>query len=48
VARNLERHWETKLRAVEALERDYEQWRRQHPPTLSATDRQEILALEAV
>jgi uncharacterized protein YndB with AHSA1/START domain len=45
VARNLERHWETKLRAVEALERDYEQWRCQHPPTLSATDRQEILAL---
>ena len=45
VARNLERHWETKLRAVEALERDYAQWRRQHPPTLSATDRQEILAL---
>ena len=45
VARNLERHWETKLRAVEALERDYEQWRRQHPPTLSMTDRQEILAL---
>ena len=45
VARNLERHWETKLRAVDALERDYEQWRRQHPPTLSATDRQEILAL---
>lgn len=45
MARHLERHWETKLRAVEALERDYEQWRRQHPPTLSATDRQEILAL---
>lgn len=45
MARNLERHWETKLRAVEALERDYEQWRRQHSPTLLATDRQDILAL---
>ena len=45
VARNLERHWESKLRAVEALERDYEQGRRQHPTTLSAADRQDILAL---
>jgi len=45
VARNLERHWEAKLRAVEAVERDYQQWQGQHTTVLSPTDRQAILAL---
>jgi DNA invertase Pin-like site-specific DNA recombinase len=45
VARNLERHWETKLRAVEAVEREYAQWQGHHTTTLSAGDRQEILDL---
>jgi DNA-binding transcriptional MerR regulator len=45
VARNLERHWEAKLRAVEAVERDYQQWQGQHTTVLSPADRQAILAL---
>jgi len=45
VARNLERHWEAKLRAVEAVERDYGQWQTQQTTVLSTADRQEILAL---
>jgi len=45
VARNLERHWEAKLRAGEAVERDYAQWQGQQTTVLSTTDRQEILAL---
>jgi len=45
VARNLERHWEAKLRAVEAVERDYHQWQGQHTTVLSPADRQAILAL---
>jgi len=45
VARNLEKHWEVKLRAVEAVERDYAQWQRQHDTTLSGADRQAILDL---
>ena len=45
VARNLERHWEAKLRAVEAVERDYTQWQGQHTTVLSPVDRQAILAL---
>ena len=31
VARSLERAWEEKLRAVEAVEQEYEQWRRAEP-----------------
>ena len=45
VARTLERHWEAKLRAVEAVERDYTQWQGQHTTVLSPVDRQAILAL---
>jgi hypothetical protein len=45
VARNLERHWEAKLRAVEVVERDYGQWQSQQTTVLSTADRQEILAL---
>ncbi len=45
VARNLEKHWEVKLRAVEAVERDDAQWQRQHDTTLSGADRQAILDL---
>jgi DNA invertase Pin-like site-specific DNA recombinase len=45
VARNLEKHWEAKLRAVEEVERDYAQWQAQHDTALSGADRQAILAL---
>jgi DNA invertase Pin-like site-specific DNA recombinase len=45
VARNLEKNWEAKLRAAEKLEHEYEQWRRSHSLTVTAADRQEILAL---
>ncbi len=45
VARNLEKHWEAKLRAVEAVERDYAQWQRQHDTVLSGADHQAILDL---
>jgi DNA invertase Pin-like site-specific DNA recombinase len=45
VARNLERHWETKLRAVEEAEQEFEAWRRQHGTVLTDEDRQQILAL---
>jgi DNA invertase Pin-like site-specific DNA recombinase len=45
VARNLERHWEATLRAVEAVERDYGQWQGQHDTGLSGADRQAILDL---
>jgi DNA invertase Pin-like site-specific DNA recombinase len=39
VARSLERAWEEKLRAVEAVEQEYEQWRREEPLVLSEADR---------
>jgi hypothetical protein len=45
VARNLERLWETKLRAVEEAEQEFEAWRRQHGTVLTDEDRQQILAL---
>jgi DNA invertase Pin-like site-specific DNA recombinase len=45
VARNLEKNWEAKLQAAEKLDREYEQWRRSHSITITAADRQEILAL---
>jgi hypothetical protein len=45
VARNLERLWETKLRAVEEAEQEFQAWRRQHGSALTDEDRQQILAL---
>src|SRR5207244_6550861 len=45
VARNLETQWEEKLRAVEHIERDYESWRRREQLTVTADDREQILAL---
>jgi hypothetical protein len=39
VARSLERAWEEKLRAAEAIEQDYEQWRRAEPLVLNDADR---------
>src|SRR3712207_3090640 len=38
VARSLERAWEEKLRAAEAIEQEYEQWRRAEPLVLSDED----------
>jgi hypothetical protein len=38
VARSLERAWEEKLRAVEAIEQVYERWRREEPRVLSEAD----------
>jgi hypothetical protein len=45
VARSLEQHWEAKLRTVEQVERDYQEWTQAHRTEISAQDRQEILAL---
>jgi hypothetical protein len=45
VARNLERHWEEKLRAVEEVEREFEAWRKLHHTVFTAEDRQQILAI---
>jgi len=45
VARTLEQHWEAKLRAVEQVEREYQEWQQQHRTDISAQERQEILAL---
>ena len=45
VARSLERCWEEKLRACEALDQDYERWRQDEPLVLSETDRQGLLTL---
>jgi DNA invertase Pin-like site-specific DNA recombinase len=45
VARSLERAWEEKLRAVEAIEQEYEQWRREEPLALSDADRAVLQAL---
>lgn len=45
VARNLERLWETKLRAVEEAEQEFEAWRRQNGTVLTDEDRRQILAL---
>lgn len=39
VARSLERAWEEKLRAAEAIEQDYERWRRAEPLVLNEADR---------
>ncbi|WP_245472391.1 recombinase family protein [Rhizobium jaguaris] len=45
VARSLERGWEEKLRAAEAIEQDYERWRSDEPLVLSEADRDGLLAL---
>ena len=45
VARNLERLWETKLRAVEEAEQEFQTWRRRRGAVLTDEDRQQILAL---
>jgi hypothetical protein len=45
VARSLERAWEEKLRAVEAIEQEYERWRREEPLVLSDADRADLQGL---
>ncbi|MEW9612852.1 hypothetical protein AB3G45_03160 [Shinella sp. S4-D37] len=45
VARSLERGWEEKLRAAEAIEQDYERWRQDEPLVLSEADRESLQAL---
>jgi hypothetical protein len=45
VARNLEKHWEAKLRVAEEVEREYATWQSQRHAALSGADRQAILAL---
>lgn len=45
VARNLERQWEVKLRAVEEVEREYRAWQTKHEAVITAEDRREILEL---
>src|SRR5262249_42093395 len=45
VARTLEAQWEAALRAVEQVEQEYDQWRRQPGLTLSAADREALWAL---
>ena len=43
----LERQWEERLRAVEALEQTYQRWSTQQPVALTDSDRRAILALGA-
>ena len=45
VARTLELLWEEKLRAAEAIEKEYEQWRLEEPLVLTDVDRAALLAL---
>ena len=45
VARSLEQEWETKLRAVDSVERDYAYWQQAHHTDLTADDRQAITAI---
>jgi len=45
VARSLERVWEEKLRATEAVEQAYEAWRREQSAPLDETSRADVLAL---
>jgi len=45
VARSLERVWEDRLRQVEQIDAEYENWRRQQPVSLAAAERGQILAL---
>jgi DNA invertase Pin-like site-specific DNA recombinase len=45
VARSLERAWEDKLRAVEAIDQDYARWRAEEPLVIGTADRAELQAL---
>ena len=45
VARSLERAWEDKLRAVEAIDQEYTRWRSEEPLAISTADRTELQAL---
>ncbi|MEC5383607.1 recombinase family protein, partial [Aurantimonas sp. C2-6-R+9] len=45
VARSLERVWEEKLRAAEAIEQDYERWRSDEPLVLNEPDREALQKL---
>ena len=45
VARSLERAWEDKLRAVEAIEQEYARWRSEGPLVISAADRAQLQKL---
>ncbi|MER9076670.1 zinc ribbon domain-containing protein [Mesorhizobium sp. M0904] len=44
-ARSLERVWEEKLRAAEAIEQDYERWRHDEPLVLNEPDREALQKL---
>jgi hypothetical protein len=45
VARSLERQWEEKLRAVEAIEKEYQAWNYRRLAPMTETDRQAIMDL---
>ncbi|MER8639741.1 hypothetical protein [Mesorhizobium sp. M1365] len=45
MARSLERAWEEKLRAAEAIEQEYQRWRSDEPLVLSEADRNGPLTL---
>ena len=45
VARSLERAWEDRLRAVEAIEQEYARWRSEGPLVISAADRAQLQRL---
>jgi DNA invertase Pin-like site-specific DNA recombinase len=45
VARELERRWETELKALQDVEQEYARFRQTHPPTLSSEEREAIRSL---
>jgi len=45
VARSLERVWEDKLRAVEAIEQEYARWRSEEPVVIGEVERASLLRL---
>jgi DNA invertase Pin-like site-specific DNA recombinase len=45
VARSLERAWEEKLRAIEAIEQEYARWRSEEPLVIGAADRAQLQIL---
>jgi len=45
VARSLERAWEDKLRAVEAIEQEYARWRSEEPVVIGEVERASLLRL---
>jgi DNA invertase Pin-like site-specific DNA recombinase len=45
VARSLERQWEEKLRAIEAVEKEYQAWRSTRLASITPADRDAIVAL---